>query len=415
MFELPEDRITTGTFHRFYANHRTLERDSELELLSTGTNESNAHIISSFLTYDDDADRAKYFHAVVSPRVFLGFMSGSKTLLDVLNDCLLLFVVEKDSDGNEFAAWMVGMDQIPEKYRPLPGSFCPVVSPVASLVYTAELSGGTANDHVLSKAAFTAAVEKLVDFFSESTHDLFERLRLRASILLRPPSIASFEMEFVLDVTQSDGALFAQAKDLDLLVKSIYSYMLVQLPKGGSAIDTSTKEFAKLRTQAITVFEQQYMPVPKDVDDVIVKSIKKSLPILSELDFGKDFDEVQIRNEVADVKQDVGVVDPQYVEETRSLVDAIALEEADDVKIDPNEKDYTVQVFYFNRDSGNGAAYYLVDQVTTKIKVYARGLKVGYSKTKFSHSLDTGKPVVVEGKGKWVNGELRSVTVQLKP
>ncbi|MBK9631966.1 MAG: hypothetical protein IPO62_13030 [Saprospiraceae bacterium] len=82
------------------------------------------------------------------------------------------------------------------------------------------------------------------------------------------------------------------------------------------------------------------------------------------------------------------------------------------IRIDDVLKNYKIQVYSLNKESGNGGAYYIQKDSILKILLHLRG-KTDYHGTIFTKSLDEDRSIDVKGIGKWVNNVLKEITINL--
>src|SRR5690606_24257523 len=83
-------------------------------------------------------------------------------------------------------------------------------------------------------------------------------------------------------------------------------------------------------------------------------------------------------------------------------------EKPDEIIFDETPKNYKIQVYQLNKETGNGGAYYLINDNVSKISLHLRG-RDDYHGTIYTKSMDDNSSIDIHGIGKWINGVLKEI------
>lgn len=92
-------------------------------LVFAGLNDLGNIVVGYYVGYDGKLDVVRYYHVLVEPGQFLKYVSGEITLLDLFK-MNQIFVLDFKDDEN-YIAYCVKIDDIPDKFLPTDKSYFP--------------------------------------------------------------------------------------------------------------------------------------------------------------------------------------------------------------------------------------------------------------------------------------------------
>lgn len=128
----------------------------------------------------------------------------------------------------------------------------------------------------------------------------------------------------------------------------------------------------------------------------------------------KGFNKIEVKNRLANGERlPVALINEDYY---TNVVDKVFIPESEEkpdlIILDEKPLSYKIQVYSLNKETGNGKAYYIFNDAVNKISFYLKG-KTDYHGTIFTKSLDENIQIETLGIGKWVNNNLKEITINL--
>lgn len=420
MFELKGHKAIIKNLHLIENNKLVLFSDGDNDILYTGTNRYGNRILGSIVLEDDDSNFLRYIHVILTDEEYYQFLNRKRTLLGILEDIENFFIVDFNYDGTEINHALVRLDDIPPKFRPLEKSYCPDFIIEPSLTYSASLKGSFADQHKAYPEDLNSVNTKFSEVLLNATSFINE-LEIGRQVFVEALQVGSFRINFRIELNESNQtSLFSTSTNkVRQFIQSYFKYIFNSLPDEEVDVfkreEVTSERFKLLENQLLDLYHEKNIVLSTEgVEQKIIDLIGHSVKSLKDIDYTRSFTKIEFIN-ISKTGEDipVGLIDDKYVPSVeRKFFPVESLEKPDVVEVDEFPKEYRIQVYSFNIQTGNGGAnLILTEDKLDKISLHARG-KVDYQHTVFTKSMDEGIIVTVNGIATKVNGRVKVLQVQ---
>lgn len=267
MFEVKGHKAIIRDFHRVIDNRLVLLSDGENDMLYTGSNKYGNRILAAIVAEDDEQNFLRYFHALVTDKLYYAFLNKQVTLLSILENVESFFVVDFDHNNNEINHAVASLEEIPIEYRPKPDSYCPDFATESSFSYAASMKGKQSDFHKTLPSDLNKVNEYFSEFFKNATavaHDL----RLHRTVYVEALKAGSFQINFRIEIADNaQASLFGIPEDsMKSFLTNFTRYVFNKLPieqrdifKGDQVV---SGDFKKLEDQLGNMFRQKSIVLP---------------------------------------------------------------------------------------------------------------------------------------------------------
>lgn len=420
MFEVKPYKVMIRDFHKIVNNLHVLFNDGDNDVLYTGTNGFGNRILGAIVGEDDDNNFVRYFHIVVSDEQYTGFINRQTSLRAIIEESDTVFIIDKTHGGKEISVNLIPIIDIPSEFLPLANSFCPDFIKDPSLKYAVSLKGKISDLHKATPEELAQVSAKFSDFIRTST-EFVNDLELSRRVYIEALKAGSFQINFDLEVSELQQlSMFTVSLDnLGTYLSSYFNYVFAKLPSEENGIfkesEIVSTDFRKLESTLNKVYEERHIVPQQNLEHKIIDIISYSVENLKGMDF-ENFDKIEFINyEKSGNELPMGLIDKGFIPSIESKIfRPESLEKEDIIELDQIPTKYSVQVYNFNTQTGNGGAYLATgEDKIEKISLHARG-RTNYENTAFTKSLDEGKIVTIEGFATRVNGRIKVIQVQLQ-
>ncbi len=418
MFNVNKHKLLIKDFHKVIENKHVLFNDGENDVIYTGYNKYQNRLLCSIMFEDDDKGYLRYMHVLVSEKQYSDFINQQITLKDILEINQSVFIVDLDYESNELDQNLVPINEIPNNYLPLDNSFCPDFIREPSFSYAVSLVGGLADSHKAEARELSSVSTKFSDFLKSST-SFINDFDFENKIYVEALKAGSFKINFRVDIKEPE-----QLKIIDNSTNKIgdflsnyFKYFFNQLPKEENSVFKSetvnSEKFKELEKELEIIYEEKYALPEGGVEQKLIDLISFSADQIKEIDYEGNFKELKFEQSSLDDDIPYGVIDKSFIPSIEDKIfDVGEFKSEPIIRIDETPKEYAFQVYQFNTNTGNGAAYFTNNEgAVSKIIVHARG-KEDYKNTAFTKSMDEGKPLKFKGIGEYKDEKLKKVTSQ---
>ncbi|MDF2188312.1 hypothetical protein [Paraflavitalea sp. CAU 1676] len=394
-----------------------LLNDGSNNLLYTGTNKYGTKLLGSILFEDDEELYLRYTHTLVTDVTLFDFINQRITLRDIILSSQLVFIVDRSYNNEILNKALVPLSEIPSTFLPLPESYCPPFIKQNSLEYTFSLKGALADSNK-AEPLVMSNTNSIVYSLLDSATKFLPDLQITPLIYSEVALAGSFKLNFRIELKETFGLFTKSSEDIRQFLYRFLTYLFERLPNEPKDalkdVNSATDNFRKLFSEFQYLYTSRNFTTTEAISEQkVIDLITYSVDSVKRLDY-KGFNRIEISNNlgngeaipVALINTDFynSVSDKVFRPEDSNIVDII--------KFDETDKPYRIRVYSLNRESGNGSAYFEFDNRTIKISLHLRG-KGDYHGTIFTKSLDNNLYIETKGIGKWVNGILKQVTVNV--
>lgn len=420
---IPIGKKIKSDFHLIKNNYKILHFDEE-PILFSGTNEFGNRILASSVDEDYDAKKQRYFYSIISPKDYGEFLHKKISYLDVLRKMQSLYVVDESFDASERENSIIDFDDIPREYLPAADSFCPNLFLTPSFSYKLGLKGKLADVY----KAIPEDLSKVQVAFANLMKSSIKKLKgfVEPSISIGATGEAaylqgSFKINFDIDFgNEIDEELKLFPEYRNEFIKNFIDYCINHLPDEVDKIYSGTEyeglEFNNLLKKCGELYDQSKAKKPDSLKDILLTAIKTAADEIEELsgNIGEHFSSIEIANMEADVESPIGLIDAIYktaIERTVDTIDELTLK--DKVMVDPEPKEYSVQIYHLNTETRKGNAL-VKDSENEKFNYRPRITIKGDSSLEesiYSESLYKNMWIDVKGKAKKVGSKVKSIEI----
>lgn len=420
MFELKGHKAIIKNLHQIESNRLVLFSDGDNDILYTGSNKYGNRILGSIVLEDDESNFLRYIHVILTDDEYYQFLNKKRTLLGILEDIESFFVVDFGYDGSEINHSLVTLNEIPQKFRPLSNSYCPDFIIEPSLTYSASLKGNFADQH----KAYPEDLNSVNTTFSQvllNATSFINELEIGRQVFVEALQVGSFRINFRIELNESSQTSLFSASTTKVrnFIQNYFKYIFNSLPDEEIDIfkkaEVSSERFKVLENQLLDLYHDKKIVLSTEgIEQKIIDLIGHSVNSLKDIDYTRSFNKIELIN-ISKTGEDipVGLLDDKYISSVETkLFPLESLDKSDIIEIDEFPKEYRIQVYSFNIQTGNGGAnLILTEDKLDKILLHAKG-KADYRHTVFTKSMDEGIIVSVTGIATKVNGRVKELLVQ---
>lgn len=419
MFSIENNLPFITGLYDIKADYCSLLNDGVNDLLYTGTNIYNSKILGSIVFEDDEEGYLRYMHTLIADETLVNFLNQKIDLRSIILSCNMVFIIDKDYNRKPLKTALIPISDLPVEFLPLENSFCPDFIKSNTLSYTFSLKGELADLHKAEPLSMSNTNRKIYSLLSNSISFLPD-LNINAKIYSEVAVAGSFELNFEIELNVPPVNLFTRStNDIKIFIFDFLKYLLETLPiEPVNALkeeEGATENLKHLFTGLTEIYDKRNVSFHEHgIEQKVIDSITYSVDSIKDLDY-KGFNRIEVGNRLeSGEKIPLALIKTDYYD---SVADKIFKpdkeKELEIIEVDETPKDYKIQVYSLNKESGNGSAYYLKnDQVMGKISFHLKG-KTDYHGTIYTKSLDGNASIQIKGIGKWVNNALKQITIDL--
>lgn len=413
--------------HKITSNYHVLFNDGENDVIYSGTNKFGNIILGVIIFDDDDNNYLRYLHVILDDYQHLNFFTKKITLREILETNGSFFIIDKKYNKEEIRHNLISFDELPDEFKPSEKSYCPDILYKPSLEYSFSLQGGLSDYHLATPEELGVIIH--MDKFLKTPTDFVNVFELGRNIYVEAGEstqlgmTGSFKIKFKIELQQSLQLSILPTPSLDNIASffnKYFGYIFQKLPEESDTVFkheiVASDDFHEIETILTAIYTEGQIDIPTaGLEQQLIDNISKSIQNLKEIDYSqKGFNRISFIN-YSKTGQEVpiGIIDKDFVPklerkffkpETQCLEDVI--------ETDLLPKEYKIQVYLFNIETGNGSAHLEINDGIVNISLHVVG-KRNYSNTKFTHSMDKKKFFKVSGFAKRVNGEVKQLRVEL--
>lgn len=417
MFTIENKHPFIDGLYDINANYCSLLNDGDNDILYTGTNKYCSRILGSILFEDDEELFLRYIQIIITDELFFDFLNKKISLRGIINTYKSLFIVDKNYNNEIIRSSFVPLSDIPEDFLPLNNSFCPEFVKKNTLDYTFSLKGGLADIHKAEPLVMSDTNTKIFSLLKASSNFL-EELNIQPKIYSEVALAGSFELNFQIELIEETNLFSQPNEDIKKFIYKFYNYIFEKLPNEPINVLKdelgATNELKTLFIELNEIHEKRKIKFNEEAtEQKVVDMITYSVDALKNLEY-KGFDRIEVGNKISNVEKcPVGLIKTDYYS---TVIDKVfkpeEINKPDEIVLDPELKQYKIQVYSLNKETGNGSVYYIEDRVL-RVSLHLKG-RDDYHGTIFTKSLDENNLIEVKAIGKRVNGILKEITIDLK-
>jgi hypothetical protein len=340
--------------------------------------------------------------------------------LTVLENVENFFLVDFNYKGEEIDHSLVSLNDIPEEFRPRQNSLCPDFVFEPTFNFAASLKGNEADSHKALPEDINSINTKFSQFLKSSTEFISE-LSMERTLYVEALLAGSFQINFKIELkNMSQASLFqVSSEKIKSFVADFTKYIFNNLPNEDNAVFkndvVTSQDFKKLQEELSSLYGEKNIVLPaENLEQKLVDLIHYSVEPLKGIDYTKSFNRIEFVNLSEDgTKIPIAVVDEKFIPSVEEKLMPLEKEiKPDVVVVDEFQKEYNIQVYSFNVQTGKGGAWLkLPEDKWEKIALHVNG-KTSYENTAFTKSMDEGKIISINGIARKVNDRYKLITVQ---
>lgn len=417
MFELKNRQLHINGLFDITDNYCSLINDGAVDLLYKGTNKYGSNILGSILYEDDENLYLRYIHTIVSDETLLDFLNRRITLRNIMSSSNTVYVIDKgyNNEIKDFA--LIPVNDFPNDYLPLENSYCPSFVKRNTFEYVFSLKGGLADIHKAEPLVMSDTNAKVFKLLNSATTFLKE-LDIEPVIYSEVALAGSFQLNFEIDLKGKPSLFSKNPSDIKSYFSRFLNYLFDKLPTESQDVlkdeQKSSDNLKSLFHELKQVYNSRNVVLDNEAfEQRVIDLITYSVDSIKDIEYiGYNKIEISNKLETGEVLP-IALIKTDYYETVQSKVFKPEQEvKPDEIVYDENPKDYKIQVYSLNNETGNGGAYYVVDDCVSKVALHLKG-KSDYHGTVYTKSLDEKKSIDIQGIGKWINGQLKDITVEL--
>lgn len=417
MFELKNRQLYINGLFDISDNYCSLINDNAIDLLYTGTNKFGSKILGSILFEDDENLYLRYIHTIISDESFQDFLNRRTTLHDIIFNSNSVYIIDKNYNNDIKDSALIPLENIPKDYLPLENSFCPKFVKRNSFEYTFSLKGGLADIHKAEPLIMSDTNSKVFKLLESSTYFLKE-LNFVPKIYSEVAMAGSFRLNFEINLLENQSLFSIPNDDIKAFFSSLFNYIFDKLPTEPIEIikddQKSSADLKSLYLDIKKIYNNRSVVLSDEAfEQRVIDLITYSVDSVKDIEY-KGYDKIEISNKLESGEiLPIALIKTDFYQSVQNKVFKPEQEEKpDEILFDEIPKKYKIKVYSLNNESGNGGAYYDVENDLNKISIHLKG-KTDYHGTAFTKSLDEKIAIDIIGIGKWINGNLKEITVEL--
>lgn len=417
MFEIKNTQLYISGLFDITDNYCSLINDGAIDLLYKGTNKFGSNILGSILFEDDENLYLRYIHTIISDETLHDFLNRRISLLSIISDSNSVFIVDKGYNNEIKNSALIPFDEIPEDYLPLENSYCPNFVKRNTFEYVFSLKGGLADTHKAEPLVMSDTNSKIYKLLNSATTFLKE-LDIEPIIYSEVALAGSFQLNFEIDLKEKQSLFSKSADDIKSYFSRFLNYLIDKLPVESQDVlineQKTSEDLKSLFFDLKQIYNSRNIVINDEgFEQRVIDLITYSVDSIKDIEY-KGYNKIQISNKLGSGEVlPIALIKTDYYENVQKKVfKPEQQDKPDEIVFDDNAKDYKIQVYSLNNETGNGSAYYVIDDNVSKVSLHLKG-KSDYHGTSFTKSLDEKKSIDIKGIGKWVNGVLKELTVNL--
>ncbi|MBC7523661.1 MAG: hypothetical protein H7239_04395 [Flavobacterium sp.] len=417
MFELKNKQLYITELFDISDNYCSLINDGAVDLLYRGTNKFGSNILGSILFEDDENLYLRYIHSIVSDETLNDFLNKRISLRSIIYDSNSVFIVDKGYNNDIKDSALIPLEDLPSDYLPLEKSYCPSFVKRNTFEYTFSLKGGLADTHKAEPLIMSDTNSKIYKLLNSATTFLNE-LDIVPKIYSEVALAGSFQLNFEISLNEKPSLFSKSSNDIKTFFSEFLNYIFDKLPEESQDVlkneEKSSKELKLLFGEIKNIYNSRNVVLNDETfEQKIIDLITYSVDSIKDIEY-KGYNKIEISNRLQNGEiLPIALIKTDYYETVVNKIFKPEQEEKlDEIVFDENPKDYKIQVYSLNNESGNGGAYFVVDDNVSKISLHLKG-KTDYHGTVYTKSLDDKNSIDIQGIGKWINGVLKEITVNL--
>ncbi len=417
MFELKNRQLHINGLFDITDNYCSLINDGAIDLLYKGTNKFGSNILGSILYEDDENLYLRYIHTIVSDETLYDFINRRVSLRSIINGSNSIFIVDKGYNNDVKDSALIPLDDLPNDYLPLENSYCPNFVKRNTFEYTFSLKGGLADMHKAEPLIMSDTNSKVFKLLNSATTFLNE-LDIQPKIYSEVALAGSFQLNFEINLIEQINLFSKPSDDIKSFFYYFLNYLFEKLPNESQDVlkveEKSSNELKSLFGEMKNLYNSRNIKFSDDAfEQKVIDLITYSVDSIKDIEY-KGYNKIEISNKLENGEiLPVALIKTDFYETVENKVfKPEQKEKPDEIIIDEIPKNYKIQVYQLNKETGNGGAYYLVNDNVSKIGLHLRG-KNDYHGTVYTKSLDEDMSIDIIGSGKWINGVLKEITVDL--
>ena len=419
MFEIEPNRAVKISLPFIVDNYKEFHYD-EIPMLYSGTNLFGNIIIGSLICEDDDGDIFRYIHSLPQNIDYKKFIKNKISYRELLEKQERLYVVDKNYDEQPVSVYEIMFNEIPVNYLPHPEFFCPNVEKVIGTEISFNLQGSLANIHEALTRPVSVLSNGFNNFIDLGLSNLnFNNVSVSKTMTAFQPN--SFDIGYRIKFNSRTNDLYfpKYEKTLNNFIAHFVDYSINHLPAEVAQLKNKEIEGTKYQEQIETNLKLVYASMThvftESAVDKIINSLLK-VPIELEKianEVGHGFDYIDVMSIYRANDYELGIMDSDFSDEVHRAVEY--LESINDrVSNDADFLVYSIYVYHLNIKSRKGQATYS-NQSGNEIIIDSPRIQITGEKdlqgSEFIQSMDTGRIISVRAKGRWVNGRLKSLSI----
>lgn len=417
MFEFKNKQLfITGLFD-ISDNYCSLINDGAIDLLYKGTNKFGSNILGSILFEDDENLYLRYIHTIVSDETLNDFLNKRISLRSIIYDSNSVFIVDKGYNNEIKDSALIPLEDLPNDYLPLENSYCPSFVKRNTFEYTFSLKGGLADTHKAEPLIMSDTNSKVYKLLNSATTFLNE-LDIEPTIYSEVALAGSFQLNFEISLNNKPSLFSKSSDDIKSFFSEFLNYIFDKLPQESQDVlkieENSSEDLKSLFGEMKSIYYSRNVALNDETfEQKIIDLITYSVDSIKDIEY-KGYNKIEISNKLqnGDVLP-IALIKTGYYETVANKIFKPEQEKKpDEIVFDETLKNYKIQVYQLNNETGNGGAYYLVNENVSKISLHLRG-RDDYHGTIYTKSMDENSSIDILGSGKWVNGVLKEITVNL--
>ncbi|WP_374363767.1 hypothetical protein [Cloacibacterium sp.] len=417
MFNINNTLLYIDGLYDIISNYTVLVNDGDNDIIYIGTNRFGTTILGSIVFEDDEEFYLRYVHTLVSSEDLNLFLNQKITLRELIKKNETIFIVDKKYNGDIIFSALIPINDFPENLLPLQNSFCPKFVKSKSLDYSFSLHGQLADLHKAEPLSVSETNTKIFNLLNSATTFL-EDLGINHQIYSEVALAGSYELNFSIELSE-DLNLFSQPNsDVNDFIADFLGYLFNVLPnESDNVIKTEiikSEKLIEIREELKSIYEKRSLFINDESSEQrLIDLINYSVNSLKDFQYN-GFSNIEIKNKIDNqTKIPIAFINKSYYDNVINKVYDIEIEKKEDVIIlDETPKNYVIQMYSFNKESGKGSCYFNTDETINKVAIHLKG-RSDYHNTDFTKSLDENIKIEVCGIGKWVNGTLKLITIDL--
>lgn len=417
MFEVKGKNIFVKNLHKIICNYNVIFNDGENDIFYTGTNRYGNLILGVIMFEEEDLEYIRYIHILTTDYQLLDFYNKKISLLSILKENESFFLVDKNYSNEELSVNLVTLEEIPEEFIPLENSFCPDFIYESSFNYSVSLKGNLADNHK-STPEDVNIINTNFSAFLRNSSEFMNDLDYSRQVYVEPSMVGSFRINFKIELKENSNALFQAPVDkLNNYFNKYLNYVLNTLPTEEIDVfkheSVSSIEFNKIKELLTEIYLTKNI-TQQDIEQKIIDQISFSVTNLKEINYNNSFDRIELMN-LSKTGNEIplAIINKDYIPAIENKVfSELPIKKEDIIEIDEIEKKYSIQVYDFNSETGNGGVYIEDNGGIKKVALHLKGLN-DYSNSIYTKSMDDKKYIEVLGIAKRVNSIIKELTIKL--